>query len=167
MMFHQSPGVRHHAQSARGSSRPTTGHRFTWASTGVRNSHVVSVGRCWLRGDTGLNTPSLVFMVRGLHALCVGKLFASAQTMHKHHKAQHGADSVVPEGGFICPFCSKSFRVRKTWSEHKPYCSENPDRKGPYFCRVVGCLMSEHPFPHMRNLNVHMSNAHGWKERKI
>ena len=38
----------------------------------VRNSHVVSVGRCWLRGDTGMNTPSLVFMVRRLHALCVG-----------------------------------------------------------------------------------------------
>ena len=41
-------------------------------STGVRNSHVVRVGRCWLRGDTGLNTPSHVFMVRGLHALCAG-----------------------------------------------------------------------------------------------
>ena len=24
--------------------------------------------------------------------------------------------------------------------------------------------MSDHPFPCMRNLNVHMSNAHGWKE---
>ena len=60
---------------------------------------MVSVGRCLPRGGTGLNTPSLVFTVRGLHVLCAGKLFASAQTMHKHHKAQHGADSVVPEGG--------------------------------------------------------------------
>ena len=107
--------------------------------------------------------------VHGKRATCpvCRKLFASAQTMHKHHQAQHGADSVVPEGGFICPFCSKSFRVRKTWSEHKPYCSANPDKKGPYFCRVVGCSMSDHPFPCMRNLNVHMSNAHGWKEWRV
>ena len=107
--------------------------------------------------------------VHGKRAKCpvCQKLFASAQTMHKHHKAQHGADSVVPPGGFICPFCSKAFQVKKTWSEHKPYCADNPDKKGPYFCRVVGCVMADHPFPRIRNLNVHMWNAHGWKERWV
>ena len=55
------------------------------------------------------------------------KPFASAQSMRNHHRAKHGADSVVPEGGFVCPFCDKSFQVKKTWSEHKPYCANNPD----------------------------------------
>ena len=81
------------------------------------------------------------------------KPFASAQSMRKHHKAQHGADSVVPQGGFVCPFCGKSFQVKKTWSEHKPYCANNPDKKGPYFCRVTGCMAADHPFPRIRNLN--------------
>ena len=101
--------------------------------------------------------------VQGKRVTCpvCRKLFVSAQTMHKHHKAQHGADSIVPEGGIICPFCAKSFQVKKTWTEHKPYCSANPDRKGPYYCRVAGCSMVGHPFVHMQNLNVHMSNAHG------
>ena len=92
------------------------------------------------------------------------KQFASAHTMHKHHKAQHGADSVVPPGGFVCPFCGKSFQVKKTWSKHKPYCAENPDRKGPYYCRVAGCPMADHPFTRMQNLNVHMSNIHGRRD---
>ena len=39
------PGAKQHAQSASRSSRPTTGQQCIWASTGVRNSHVVSVGR--------------------------------------------------------------------------------------------------------------------------
>ena len=38
-----------------------------------------------------------------------------------HAQASQGptwGDSVVPPGGFICPFCSKAFQVKKTWSEH-------------------------------------------------
>ena len=107
--------------------------------------------------------------VKGKTVACpmCNKPFASAQSMHKHHKAQHGADSVVPPGRFICPFCGKSFRVKKTWSEHKPYCANNPDRKGPYFCRVTGCTMADHPFPRIRNLNCHMVAIHGWKERRV
>ena len=67
--------------------------------------------------------------VRGKRVACpvCNKQFASAQSMHKHHKAQHGADSVMPPGGFVCPFCGKKFQVKKTWSEHKPYCANNPD----------------------------------------
>ena len=93
--------------------------------------------------------------------------YASAVIMRKHHHAKHGVDSVVPQGGFICPFCAKSFQVKKTWWEHKPYCSDNPDRKGPYYCRVAGCLSADHPFTRGQNLNLHMSNIHGWKERCV
>ena len=72
MRFQRSPGAKHHAQCASRSSRPTTGLKFIWVSTGVRNSHVVSVGRSLPQGGTGQNIPSLAFMVRGLHALFAG-----------------------------------------------------------------------------------------------
>ena len=79
----------------------------------MRSSHVVSVGRCWPQNVYWNEHTQLC--VHGKRAKCpvCQKLFASAQTMHKHHKAQHGADSVVPPGGFICPFCSKAFQVKK------------------------------------------------------
>ena len=94
------------------------------------------------------------------------KPFASAQSMHNHHKAQHGADSLVPPGGFECPFCGKKYQIKKSWTEHKPYCVDNPNKKGPYFCRVAGCTSADHPFPRIRNLNYHMATIHGWKERR-
>ena len=72
MKFQRSPGAKHHAQCASRSSRLTTGLKFIWVSTRVRNSHVVSVGRSLPQGGTGRNIPSLVFTVRGLHALCAG-----------------------------------------------------------------------------------------------
>ena len=93
-----------------------------------------------------------------------GKQYASSQGMKQHHKAKHGADSPEVDECFICPYCDKGFMVRKTWVEHKPYCSENPNKKGPYYCRVAGCPVTDHPFTWMRNLNLHMSNMHGWKE---
>ena len=93
------------------------------------------------------------------------KPFASAQSMHNHHKAQHGADSLVPPGGFKCPFCGKKYQIKKSWTEHKPYCVDNPNKKGPYFCRVAGCTSADHPFPMIQNLNYHMATIHGWKER--
>ena len=84
--------------------------------------------------------------------------YASALVMCQHHCAKHGADAAVPQGGFVC---GKAFQVKKTWREHKPYCSDNPDRKGPYYCRVAGCPSADHPFTRVRNLNRHMSNMHG------
>ena len=94
-----------------------------------------------------------------------GKEYARTQGMKQHMKAKHGAD--IPEEGsyYICPYCNKGFSVKKTWVEHKPYCSDNPSKKGPYFFRVTGCPAADHPFTRMRNLNFHMSNMHGWKER--
>ena len=52
------------------------------------------------------------------------KPFASAQSMHNHHKAQHGADSLVPPGGFECPFCGKKYQIKK-----------NMDRAQAVLCR--------------------------------
>ena len=105
--------------------------------------------------------------VQGKKVACpvCDKQYASVPSMQKHHRAKHGADSVVPPGGSVCPFCEKSFQVKKTWGEHKPYCVDNPARKGPYYCRVAGCPMAGHAFTRVRNLNLHMSNIHGWKER--
>ena len=93
-----------------------------------------------------------------------GKQYANSQGMKQHHKAKHGADIPEVDKHYICPYCQKGFRVKKTWVEHKPYCSNNPDKKGPYYCRVAGCPAADHPFTWMRNLNLHMSNMHGWKE---
>ena len=90
--------------------------------------------------------------------------YASTLVMHQHHRAKHGADAAVPQGGIVCPFCGKAYQVKKTWREHKPYCLDNPNRKGPYYCRVAGCPSADHPFTRVRNLNLHMSNMHGWKE---
>ena len=69
--------------------------------------------------------------VQGTKVSCTvcDKQYSSVHSMCKHHRAKHGADSVVPQGGFVCPFCGKSFQVKKTWGEHKPYCADNPDRK--------------------------------------
>ena len=102
---------------------------------------VLATGRYW--------TEHTQSCVRGKRVACpvCHKQFASAQTIHKHHKAQHGTDSVVPPGRFICPFCGKSFWVKKTWSEHKPYCATNPDQKGPYFVGSLGVRWLTIPSP--------------------
>ena len=94
-----------------------------------------------------------------------GQEYASALIMCQHHQAKHGVDAAVLQGGFVCPFCGKVYQIKNTWWEHKPYCPNNPDRKGPYYCRVAGCPSAGHPFTRVRNLNFHMSNMHGWKEQ--
>ena len=56
--------------------------------------------------------------------------------------------------------------MKKSWAEHKPYCPDNPNCKGPFYCRVTDCPAADHPFTQMRNLNFHMSSMYGWKERQ-
>ena len=105
--------------------------------------------------------------VSGIRVGCpdCGQEFSCNQGMHQHQKAKHGAEAPTQvRGGYICPFCGKGYQIKKTWVEHKPYCASNPDCKGPYYCRVAGCPSANHPFTHMRNLNQHMANLHGWKE---
>ena len=104
--------------------------------------------------------------VQGKKVACpdCGQEFSSKQGMKQHHKAKHGVEAPEPGVGYSCPFCQKVYRICKTWIEHKPYCVNNPDHKGPFFCRVPGCPSADHPFTRVRNLNLHMSNIHGWKE---
>ena len=105
--------------------------------------------------------------VKGHKVSCpdCGKQYASTQGMKQYHRAKHGADAPELDEHYVCPFCRKFYRIKKSWAEHKPYCPQNPDHKGPYYCRVTGCSTADHPFSRMRNLNFHMSNIHGWKER--
>ena len=94
-----------------------------------------------------------------------GQEYASTLGTCQHHKAKHGAEAPTQvQGGFVCPFCGKGYQIKKTCVEHKPYCPNSPNHKGPFYCRVAGCPSTDHPFTHMRNLNLHMSNLHGWKE---
>ena len=102
--------------------------------------------------------------VRRWHALIVVRSMP-VQGMRQHQKAKHGADTPEHGDNFVCPYCNKGYRIKKSWPEHKPYCEQNPNHKGPYYCMVAGCPASDHPFTRVRNLNFHMSNMHGWKER--
>ena len=104
--------------------------------------------------------------VQGKRVACTDcdKTFASAQGMRQHHKAIHGADAPERDESFLCPHCIKSFSVKKSMREHSGVCPENPNRKGPFFCRVPGCLSADHPFSRIKNLNAHLSGVHGWAE---
>ena len=102
--------------------------------------------------------------VHGKKVTCpdYGKQYSSTQGLKQHQNAKHGADA-PDEGTYVCLYCANQYWIRKSWAEHKPYCEANPNWKGPYFCGVAGCPAADHPFNHMRNLNFHMLNIHGWK----
>ena len=84
--------------------------------------------------------------------------------MRQHFRVMHGAEAPEGDESFLCPHCAKVFAVKKSMREHSEVCTGNPDRKGPFYCRVLGCPSPEHPFSHMKNLNVHLSGVHGWAE---
>ena len=107
--------------------------------------------------------------VQGRKVLCpyCGKEYAGTQGMKQYHKANHGADAPEMDEGFYCPHCNKLFQVKKSQLEHMPVCADNPNRKGPFFCRVPGCPSADHTFSHMKNLNSHLPNVHGWVERQV
>ena len=132
----------------------------------VRNSHICKCGK--VLATRRMWTEHTKACVSGNRVACpdCGQEYASTQGMCQHHRAKHGAEVAAQvAGGFVCPFCGKGYQIKKTWVEHKPYCSDNPNCKGPFYCRVVGCPSADHPFTHMRNLNLHMSNLHRWKEQ--
>ena len=143
-------------------------HHRVIVHMGVHRGEKFPCGKC---GKVLVNrrylTEHTQVCVQGTKVSCTvcDKQYSSVHSMCKHHRAKHGADSVIPQGSFVCPFCGKSFQVKKTWGKHKPYCVDNPVCKGPYYCRVAGCPMADHTFIHVRNLNLHMSNIHRWKER--
>ena len=72
--------------------------------------------------------------------------------------------SMVWIGQHRNPHYTKAFKVKKSMKEHATTCSQNPTRKGPFFCQVEGCPSKDHPFSRIKNLNAHMSPCHGWKE---
>ena len=86
------------------------------------------------------------------------------QGLRQHARVTHGPKQPAPDEVFICPHCAKQYRVKKSMKEHATTCSQNPAKKGPFFCWVEGCKSHDHPFSKMKNLNAHMASCHGWKE---
>ena len=143
-------------------------HHRLMVHMGVHQSEKLPYGKCGkVLATMRTWTEHTKACVSGIWVACsdCGQEFSCNQGMHQHHKAKHGVDAPAQARGvYICPFCNKGYQIKKTWVEHKPYCANNPDHKGPYFCRVAGCPSANHPFMHMRNLNQHMANLHEWKE---
>ena len=94
-----------------------------------------------------------------------GKHYASRQGMRQHHKVAHGVDRPGADETFPCPHC-QNYSIQKSMREHSYVWPSNPARKGPFFCRVPGCVKADHPFSWVKNLNAHLSGVHGWAERK-
>ena len=89
------------------------------------------------------------------------KSYASLSILKQHKKVSHAPEC---DEVYCCPHCSREYWVKKSMWEHSGVCEQNPDRKGPYFCRVEGCSRAQHPFQKMKNLNHHLDRAHGWRE---
>ena len=87
------------------------------------------------------------------------------QGLRQHTRVTHGPEQPAPNEVFICPYCAKQFGIKKSMREHATTCSQNPAKKGPFFCQVEGCKSCDHPFSRMKNLNAHMASCHGWKEQ--
>ena len=62
------------------------------------------------------------------------KDYATKQGLRQHTRAVHGLDRPAPGEVFLCPHCGKAFKVKKSMREHMTTCSQNPTRKGPFFC---------------------------------
>ena len=90
--------------------------------------------------------------------------YVMKQGLRQHTRVTHGPEQPAPDEVFICPYCAKWFGVKKSMREHATTCSQNPAKKGPFFCCVEGCKSHDHPFSRMKNLNAHMASCHGWKE---
>ena len=93
-----------------------------------------------------------------------GQEYAKKQGLRQYARVTHGPEQPVPDEVFICPYCAKQYGVKKFMREHTTTCSQNPAKKGPFFCQVEGCKSCDHPFGRMKNLNTHMAFCHGWKE---
>ena len=103
--------------------------------------------------------------VQGKEVACsaCGKEYASTQGMKQHMKAKHGADIPEEGGYYVYPYCNKGFRVKKTWVEHKPYYSDNPGKKGPYY--LEGCWLFCSRSPIHQDKELEPSHVqHAWLE---
>ena len=93
-----------------------------------------------------------------------GQEYATKQGLSQHARVTHGPEQPASDEVFICPYSAKQFSIKKSMREHATTCSQNPAKKGPFFCWVEGCKSHDHPFSRMKNLNAHMASCHGWKE---
>ena len=93
-----------------------------------------------------------------------GKKYASAQIMKQHEKVSHNAGHPQVDEVFVCPHCQKAYNVKKSMWEHTGVCPQNPNRKGPYFCRLEGFPWAHHAFQCIKSLNIHVRCT--WLERK-
>ena len=122
----------------------------------------ILASRCMLRA----HQPACI---QGKSTQCpdCGNHYASRQSMRQHYKVAHGVDRPEADETFPCPYCQKNFNIQKSMREHSYICSSNTARKGPFFCRVPGCVKADHSFSQMKNLNAHLSSIHGWAKRKV
>ena len=91
--------------------------------------------------------------IQGSKFICeeCGWEYATKQGLRQHIRVTHGPEQPAPDEVFICPFCAKQFGVKKSMREHITTCSQNPAKKGPFFCWVEGCKSCHHPFSRMKN----------------
>ena len=82
------------------------------------------------------------------------KLFATKQALSAHEKTH----KKLGKGMGVCKGCGKEgFTKQKSLDDHYRTCAGNPDRVGPFPCRVAGCRRGPaKPFTRIRNLNVHL-----------
>ena len=77
--------------------------------------------------------------IQGSKFICeeCGQEYATKQGLRQHIRVTHGPGQPAPDEVFICPFCAKQFGVKKSMREHITTCSQNPAKKGPFFCHVL------------------------------
>ena len=58
--------------------------------------------------------------VQGKKVACpdCGKQYASSQGMKQHWKTKHGTGAPEMDENFVCSYCRKVYRIKKTWVEH-------------------------------------------------
>ena len=80
------------------------------------------------------------------------KLFASKQALSAHEKTH----KKLGKGMGVCKGCGKEgFTKQKSLDDHYRTCAGNPDRVGPFPCRVAGCRRGPaKPFTRIRNLKT-------------
>ena len=88
------------------------------------------------------------------------KLFATKQALSAHEKTH----KKLGKGKGVCKGCGKEgLTKQKSLDDHFRTCAGNPDRVGPFPCRVAGCRRGPaKPFTRIRNLNVHLKTEHSF-----
>ena len=81
--------------------------------------------------------------------------------------AHVSTDKKLAKGKGVCPSCGKAgFTKQKSVDDHHRTCPANPNRVGPFPCRVPGCRRGPNkPFTRIRNLNVHLKNEHDFNPK--